>query len=63
MMLETGKEFFATDKTGNKYRYRFIGIDIFHDSSCRYILLNNLDTKTDTRVEIEWFRHRVITTD
>lgn len=41
--------------------YEFIGIDISTDASCRYILLNNLDTNAETRVEIEWFRHRVIT--
>ena len=63
MILETGKEFFATDKIEHKYRYKFIEIDISNDSSCRYILLNNLDTDTETRVEIEWFRNRVITTD
>ena len=52
MILETGKEFFATDKIEHKYRYKFIGIDISNDSSCRYILLNNLDTDTETVQEM-----------
>lgn len=63
MTLKTGKEFFAGDKLGNKYRYQFIGIDISSDASCRYILLINLDTNTETRVEIEWFRHHAITVE
>lgn len=62
-VLKTGTEFTAIDKLGSKYRYRFVGVDL-HDLAegvgCRYLVLRNLDTDSNTCVEAQWFTEREI---
>lgn len=54
-----GTEFEAKSK-GCTYNYRFIGYGDLNNI-CFSIHLRNIDNKTDTYVEPEWFRQRFIT--
>ena len=63
LQLCTGTTFVATDKLLRTYRYRFDGLDLTDLSDgvgCRYIVLYNLDTSTETCVEAQWFSERKI---
>lgn len=54
MILRTGDIFTAT--TNNyTYRYEFIGFELDDPTSCRHIVLRNLDTKETIYVEHLWF--------
>lgn len=64
--LKTGTVFTAKNKLGETRRYRFQGIDLseLEDGcvGCRYIVLQNMDDKTDCfGVEAAWFAQREIT--
>lgn len=51
-------KFSAEDKQGNKYSYRYEGIEKTENGY--NIHLHNLNTDTDTFVEKEWFKQRKI---
>ncbi|MBD5504558.1 MAG: hypothetical protein HDR09_12750 [Lachnospiraceae bacterium] len=53
-----GVRFRAEDKLGNKYEYRYEGIE--KTSNGCDIHLHNLTNDTKTYVEKEWFRQRKI---
>jgi len=57
IVLFTGTEFIATDKSGRTYRYRMIGAEVTRDGLTRLL---NLYTYSTTYVEPEWFRQRKI---
>lgn len=63
-ILKTGDIFQAKDKIGEKYFYRFLGVDFNDPTGCSYIVLQNLcadsDEGTETRVEHAWFREREV---
>lgn len=55
-ILTTGAVFKAQDEF-RTLRYEMIGVDLSRDG---YIRLQNLDDGTETIVEPEWFRQRLI---
>lgn len=57
IVLFTGTEFIATDKSGRTYRYRMVGAEVTRDGLTRLL---NLDTCSTTYVEPAWFRERKI---
>lgn len=59
-MLLSNDVFQAKDKFGNKYFYKFYGLDIDDESGCQYIKMQNLSTNTVTNVEHLWFKQREI---
>lgn len=61
-ILKTGDIFQAKNKLGEKYFYRFLGVDLDDSAGCYYIVLQNLcfNEKVETRVEHAWFRERDI---
>lgn len=61
-ILKTGDIFQAKNKIGEKYFYRFLGVDLDDSAGCYFIILQNLcfDEDEETRVEHAWFREREI---
>lgn len=55
-VITTGTTFTAKDKF-HTLRYKMIGVDL---SRGGYIRLQNLDDGTETIIEPEWFRQRII---
>ncbi|MDO4331783.1 MAG: hypothetical protein Q4C58_03755 [Eubacteriales bacterium] len=56
--LNNGQRFAAGDRQGNRYEYRYEGIE--NTENGFDIHLRNLTTDTETWVERAWFRNRVI---
>jgi gamma-glutamylcyclotransferase (GGCT)/AIG2-like uncharacterized protein YtfP len=54
-----GQIFKAIDKLNQTYNYMYCGVDETI-IGCYNIRLYNMDTKTDTYVENEWFNQRKI---
>lgn len=59
-IIQTGQSFVARDKLGREYVYRLQGIDPGPESAGRYIVLENLTTREETRVEHDWMLQRDI---